>query len=939
MKENGKKLLLAAIFVVIITALLSGCRLFEKVPPVPLKPVDEKISVILDLGGGEKVSPDDFISAAGRLVKPKKDPERTNFEFDGWYSDSERTRPLEFDSKITSDLTIYAKWVFEAAFILGDGRKNITSCAKDGDTVSPPSPSPSREGYSFEGWYSDEDLKKPADFETPPSGNCSFYAKWEPVGYSIYYNVDLVDVDLVVEMPPESPSEYTLENAKDCPLPSPTIVGDEYEFIGWFDADGNKIETLNGKSGDVSLYARYVGKLNALTLREAAAGEIVPAADNGGNDKIILGAVFGTTEINLSDVLAVPPGAALNVEKGDNESVVVSPGENSFLVEVTSQKGETKTYALEIKVYEERDAFITYKCDEETVFSEGHYPIGGKITFPSPAPKKPGYMFSGWYKDAELSEKCDAHKILDADITLYAKFVSDEFPVRYYLGIGKNDPKNPEKFEFKNSGTTVFYDPVPAAGYNFEGWYKDAARSVRICGGSKEGQKLLSLAEWEIDAAGAAFYAGYERQTKNPTIEGNFEKDGEVYKVSEGELKDFLSWVVYNRENGVKFKIYNGETAVTGDDIKVAVSKAYGEIAVPHFGGSNLEYSFEPGTGLIDLNKMSYSDPSEFVSAEAPDYERYGNFWHVPKGEDRPEDFEDFPINSILTSAQATTSEELVYVVESGYKPNVSDSDAAGRLYGKAKKVLRGIIKVGMTDFEKIREIYDYLTGEITYDDELLALACDGASPDPPLNEYDGFYLEGVFDKKKAVCDGISKAFMLMARIEGIECVRESKAGENNAPGHAWNKVAIDGEWYVCDATKGAVIIKPSEGSADKPAQMLSHRQFMLTDDEKKALGDLGEQHADKKAETSYNFFGKEKFSWDKEEYDFIIDSKDELEILMKAFQALTEKRPGVKQTAEFKMVENTKKNLETWLGEILSDLGIETSATSDEGDIISVIL
>ena len=60
-----------------------------------------------------------------------------------------------------------------------------------------------------------------------------------------------------------------------------------------------------------------------------------------------------------------------------------------------------------------------------------------------------------------------------------------------------------------------------------------------------------------------------------------------------------------------------------------------------------------------------------------------------------------------------------------------------------------------------------------------------------------------MFETSRAVCDGKSKAFVLLCGIEGIECVRafgESKVG---GVGHAWNYVKIGEYWYLVDTTEG----------------------------------------------------------------------------------------------------------------------------------------
>jgi uncharacterized repeat protein (TIGR02543 family) len=51
---------------------------------------------------------------------------------------------------------------------------------KYGDHVAEPEP-PTREGYTFTGWYFDENYNYPFDFETViVDGSTTLYARWEP---------------------------------------------------------------------------------------------------------------------------------------------------------------------------------------------------------------------------------------------------------------------------------------------------------------------------------------------------------------------------------------------------------------------------------------------------------------------------------------------------------------------------------------------------------------------------------------------------------------------------------------------------------------------------------------------------------------------------------------------------------------------------------------
>ena len=91
------------------------------------------------------------------------------------------------------------------------------------------------------------------------------------------------------------------------------------------------------------------------------------------------------------------------------------------------------------------------------------------------------------------------------------------------------------------------------------------------------------------------------------------------------------------------------------------------------------------------------------------------------------------------------------------------------------------------------------------------------------LQKLKSFSIEGVLDDKTAVCEGISYAFMLLARIEGIECYQITGDAVNNGSSvaHAWNKVVLeDGKCYCIDATWGNVTLNET--------RFVTHRYFLL---------------------------------------------------------------------------------------------------------------
>lgn len=174
------------------------------------------------------------------------------------------------------------------------------------------------------------------------------------------------------------------------------------------------------------------------------------------------------------------------------------------------------------------------------------------------------------------------------------------------------------------------------------------------------------------------------------------------------------------------------------------------------------------------------------------------------------------PIDGLTRSMSVKTGMELYYAVALGYKPVPVQGSSAQLIYNEARSVSKRIISNNMTDAQKVHAIYDFLTAETIYDRWLARQDLDLE----PNKVYESFHLEGVFLRQLAVCDGIAKAFTLLCGIENITAVKINGTAGDVA--HAWNKVLIDGIWYVCDATWGSYL----SGSAE----LQTHRYMLTTD-------------------------------------------------------------------------------------------------------------
>ncbi|MDE7395762.1 MAG: hypothetical protein K2M95_06565, partial [Clostridiales bacterium] len=186
-----------------------------------------------------------------------------------------------------------------------------------------------------------------------------------------------------------------------------------------------------------------------------------------------------------------------------------------------------------------------------------------------------------------------------------------------------------------------------------------------------------------------------------------------------------------------------------------------------------------------------------------------------------------FPIDA-KTPVEVSTSEQLYYIAMLGYKPVPTVGSPAATLYAYARRTLRYIISNDMTDVQKLHAIYDWILWRVLYDYEVLDI-----SRTEEAVKYESYYLESILTDTDyyGVCDAMSKAYTLLASIEGFECLRViGEAGPvGNRGGHAWNKVKLDGQWYIVDCTWGDVNIQLVAGGAVKEGA--THQYFLITDE------------------------------------------------------------------------------------------------------------
>ena len=107
---------------------------------------------------------------AENVKKPKTDPTKDGYIFKGWYKDSACKENFDFNSKIISDTSIYAKWEkeikkFTISFIGNGGTGEMNTIEKDKDQkyILPISTFIPAEGKEFDAWEINGQRKSPGE--------------------------------------------------------------------------------------------------------------------------------------------------------------------------------------------------------------------------------------------------------------------------------------------------------------------------------------------------------------------------------------------------------------------------------------------------------------------------------------------------------------------------------------------------------------------------------------------------------------------------------------------------------------------------------------------------------------------------------------------------------------------------------------------------------
>ena len=102
---------------------------------------------------------------------------KSGYVFDDWYLDQELTNVAVPGTPLVANTTLFAKWL-EARLVSFSVDGEIINTQTVGDGRTAYYFEPTKEGYEFKGWFTEDTFENEFNFETPITANITLYAKF-----------------------------------------------------------------------------------------------------------------------------------------------------------------------------------------------------------------------------------------------------------------------------------------------------------------------------------------------------------------------------------------------------------------------------------------------------------------------------------------------------------------------------------------------------------------------------------------------------------------------------------------------------------------------------------------------------------------------------------------------------------------------------------------
>ena len=245
--------------------------------------VTEEYTVTFNAYGGFPRPDEQHVKSGEKAVLPAE-PTLKGHTFAFWYlgDDEENATAYDFDTPVTGDITLTAKWNIN---------KYTVTFNSYGGTPVPPAQEveygltatkpddPTLKGHTFAFWYLGEDEENATayDFDTPVTGDITLYANWKKNIYTVTYTDGVDGEEVFADQTYRVPFEDTTPAFKG------TKTRDGYVFDGWKPAFSDTV------TGNVTYVAQWTARTD---LSYTVHYYLKNTTKQVANDKMVAGQTF-----------------------------------------------------------------------------------------------------------------------------------------------------------------------------------------------------------------------------------------------------------------------------------------------------------------------------------------------------------------------------------------------------------------------------------------------------------------------------------------------------------------------------------------------------------------------------------------------------------------------------------------------------------------------
>lgn len=388
-----------------------------------------EIVVTFNAMGGEPTPVQQELEEGEKIVEPTE-PTKDGHRFIGWYMAETSGAEWNFNTGVSASLTLYAYWEETVTYTVTfetNGGSEVEAQEVAGHDVATKPETPTKSGFAFVAWHTEEALTEVYDFTTPVEAAFTLYAEW--VSNTKKFTVTFVQQNPISYEETETAVEY---NAGSKLNPPTTAVYDNYEFEGWKINKGGNLPIVdiwdmeNDKvTEDVTLVTSY--NRIAYVNFDANGGNPTPA-----RQKVVSGSkVEKPTNVTNGSSKTLEGWYAQHEEPGT---------EQKWNFEEDILYSETAGQEFTFRAKWISSSTVTFKNGEDThdtkTVLEGEPVLQPIPPTTPPAGTPAGAKFIGWSATTSVDDLWDFATTVESAMTLKAVWSTEAaatYSVNFYL--------------------------------------------------------------------------------------------------------------------------------------------------------------------------------------------------------------------------------------------------------------------------------------------------------------------------------------------------------------------------------------------------------------------------------------------------------------------------------------------------------------------------